>query len=209
MPRSLQRLLIRLFEWLSCGDSVTDTDLIFALAGRQSRKSCALEMFSRGRAPQLLLSVGRFEIRRFGDLPLPVRLNLPQLAASVAPPKRHLFVSLAQTTAQVEFIPRGRLGTLSEIRALKTWLAARAEIRSVLIVSSAPHLRRVRLCCSSLLPVSVQFRLLAAAGEEEWSPPGLWWQSARKKSILLPELPKLLLYWFVLRFLFAQYSVAP
>jgi uncharacterized SAM-binding protein YcdF (DUF218 family) len=198
LPSTSQRLLIELYEWLACADSPSDGDLIFVLAGQQRRKSYGLALASRGRAPRLLLSVGRCEIRRFNDLCLPVRLNLPQMAASVPPTQRHLFVYLANGTSEIEFICRGQFGTLTEIRALKTWLAARNEIRSVLIVSSAAHLRRVRLCCRSLLPACVGFRLVAVEEEEPWLRPDSWWQTSRTKSIVLSEFPKLLLYWFVL-----------
>jgi len=200
MPRTLQRFLIRLYGWLACADSSTGGDLIFALAGRQSRKNYALEMFSRGRVSQLLISVGRFEIRSFGDLPFPVRLNLPQMAASVPPSQRHLFVHLGNRTSAVEFVHKGRLGTLSEIRALQTWLATRSEIRSVLIVTSAPHLRRVRLCCRCFLPASIRFRLLPVDEEGSGLRRDLWWQTRRNRAIVLPEFPKLLLYWLALHF---------
>ncbi len=195
MLRLLQRLLVWLYEWLACAESSSEGDLIFALAGRQSRKSYALEMLLQGRARQLLLSVGRFEIRSFGDLPFPVRLNLPAVAASVSPAQRYLFVHLVNKTSEVVFIHKGRLGTLSEILALKAWLAARSEIKSVLIVSSAAHLRRVRLCCRSLLPAFVHFRLVAA--DKDGLRPDLWWRTSKTMVIVLLEFPKLLLYWLV------------
>lgn len=56
---------MQLYDWLACVDPIGDADLIFALAGRHSRKVHALELFSLGRTPTLLLSVDRFEIRRF------------------------------------------------------------------------------------------------------------------------------------------------
>ncbi len=208
MPLALQKVLVRLYEWLAVADSSGDGDLIFALAGRQSRKRHALEMFSQGQAPRLLLSVGRFEIRLFEGLPCPVKLNLPRRAAAVAPAQRHLFVYLANTISEVEFIPKGRLGTLSEIRALQTWLECRSEIKSVIIVSGAAHLRRVRLCCRGLLPAAIQLRLLPANDEDAWMRRDLWWRTGRTRSIVLPEFPKLLLYWLVLRFQSATRNVA-
>src|SRR5271170_5807203 len=115
MSRTLRRFLIRLYDWLACAESSSEADLIFALAGRHSRKSCALGMFSQGRARQLLLSVGRFEIRSFESLPFPVRLNLPAVAASISPPERHFFVHLVNKTSEVVRVHKGQLGTLSEI----------------------------------------------------------------------------------------------
>lgn len=208
MPRTLRTFLVRLYSWLACADSTANGDLIFVLAGRKSRKVCGLEMFSQGRAPQLLLSVGRFELRRFADLPFPVQLNLPRRAASVSPPQRHIFVYLDKTKSAVEFVAKGRFGTLSEIRALKEWVGAHSEVKSVLIVSSAFHLRRVRLCCRSVLPTSIQCHLLAVDEGGVWLRRDLWWQSSRTRAIVLRELPKLLVYWLVLHFQSATGNVA-
>ena len=194
----LQRALIRLHDWLACADPVGRGDMIFALAGRQSRKICALEMFSHGWAPQLLLSVGRFEIRSFVDLRIPAQPDLLQIAAPVAPAKRHLFVWFGNGKSEAELIHKGRLGTLSEILALNTWLATHCEVRSVLVVSSAVHLRRVRLCCRRVLPPSVRVRFLAADKQEPRLRRDSWWRSAETRWIVLSELPKLLLYGLVL-----------
>src|SRR5262245_11773192 len=46
-------------------------DAIFVFAGRESRKRFGVRLYREGRAPRLLLSVGRFEWRRFADLSLP------------------------------------------------------------------------------------------------------------------------------------------
>src|SRR3984893_6468489 len=168
--------LRRLYDWLACADSVGDGDLIFAVAGRQRRKMFALELFSQGRAPKLLLSVARFEIRRFAKLPLPVSLDLLSIAAPIPAPVRHFFVSFEAGKSAVEFVRlRGRFGTLREIQAFAAWLKDRPNINSVLVVSSASHLRRVRLCCRAFLPRRLQFRMLADPDENplEWDQ---WWR---------------------------------
>jgi len=59
----LTRLLERLYDWLSPGNLPGQADLIFVLAGRQSRKLCALDLYARDPARTLLLSVGRFEMQ--------------------------------------------------------------------------------------------------------------------------------------------------
>lgn len=177
-----------------------DADLIVALAGRQSRKTYALRLFSRGHTSQLLLSVGRFELRRFSELPSAIPVDLPILAATIPPPKRHFFVSAGAGTNEVELVKRGRLGTESEILALANWLVARPNLSSLLIITSGCHVRRVRLCCRILLPKTVRFGLLAVKPEDD---PDLqrdsWWRERRTRAIVLLELPKLLLYWPLLR----------
>jgi hypothetical protein len=194
-----RRLLIRLYDWLACADPVCDAELIFAPAGRQSRKIYALELFAAGRAPALLFSVGRFEIRRFADLSWPVPLDLLQIAAPVQPRKRHLFVTYSDRESAVEFIRPGKFGTLREIYALTAWLAAHRDTNSVLIVSSASHLRRVRMCCRSLLPASIQFRLLAVSNDGPFLGRETWWREKTARVIVLWELPKLLVYWSLLQ----------
>jgi uncharacterized SAM-binding protein YcdF (DUF218 family) len=153
------RLLAR---WLARAEPLEAADLIFALAGRQHRKSYALRLYQNGYSPRLILSVGRFEIRRFALLPFPVRVPLLETAAAIPAPKRHFFVCLEGDRAKIEAVPWERLGTLREIRALGRWLRERPEIKSVLVVTSGVHLRRVRWCCRALLDQGVVVGVTAA-----------------------------------------------
>jgi len=197
LPYMLHTFLMRLHDWLACADSVCCGDLIFALAGRLSRKEHAAFLFSSKFAPQMLLSVGRFEIRHFAGVALPMAVNLIPIASSVAPPRRHMFVWFGKGTCHAGLIRRDKLGTLSEVVALKDWLVGHPEIKTVLIVSSATHLRRVRLCCRDVMPGGVRFRFLPAAGEP-WSKRDSWWLDQKNRNVVLAELPKLLLYWIIL-----------
>jgi hypothetical protein len=58
---------------------IPDADLIFVRAGREDRKLDGLQLFREGRAPRLLVSVGRYEIRRFADLPLSESIDLSSI----------------------------------------------------------------------------------------------------------------------------------
>src|SRR5262249_54551038 len=120
------------------------SDLIFALAGEQNRKEYAVKLFSEGFAPRLLLSVARFDVRRFSQLALPRQLDLPGMAAQLSRSERHFFVFVENGGASVQTIPPTRFGTLREILALRMWLKEHPEIASVLVVSSGFHLTRVR-----------------------------------------------------------------
>ena len=155
MPSSLK-------DWLSCADSLRNTDAIFVLAGREHRKQYALELFRQGFASRILFSVARFEIRRFSGLPLPVALDLLKLAADVPPPQRHYFVLFEAGSVQAEYVRPKRFGTLTEMEALAHWLDKNPRISSLLIISSATHLRRIGLCCRALLSANVTVRLIAA-----------------------------------------------
>jgi len=152
----------RLRAWLSPADAPRSADIIFVLAGRVYRKGYALELFRQGLAPRILFSVGRFEIRRFSKMPLPVPLDLLKLAQDVPPTKRHYFVFFEGQDVRTQHILPRRFGTLTEIDALARWLSESLEIRSVLIVSSGTHLRRIRMCCQSLLNANIRLAFLAA-----------------------------------------------
>src|SRR5260370_4729302 len=140
------------YDWLARMDSPCSADLIFVHAGLEIRKSFAVELYYRGLAPRILFSVGRYEIRRFVNLALLLRIDLLKMVEKVPHRLRHFLVSVAGQQLEVQRIPAGRLGTMREIEALTQWLEKRPEIKSILIVSSNIHLRRRRICCGSLLP---------------------------------------------------------
>jgi hypothetical protein len=148
--------------WLSSADSPRNADLIFVLAGRVSRKEYALELFRQGLAPRILFSVGRFEIRRFSKMALPVPLDLLKLAQELPPSQRHYFVFFCGQVVQVEHVPPRRFGTLTEIQKLADWLSRNPDVRSVLVVSTDTHLRRIRMCCHALLDPKIEVAFLAA-----------------------------------------------
>jgi uncharacterized SAM-binding protein YcdF (DUF218 family) len=58
--------------------------------------------------------------------------------------------------AEVIWVRRKRLGTMTEIEFLGRWLRENAAIKTVRVISSDYHLRRIRLCCRFLLPPEVQ-----------------------------------------------------
>lgn len=202
----------RLRAWLSPADVPRSADLIFVLAGGMHRKQYALDLFRRGLAPRILFSVGRFEIRRFSKMALPAPLDLLQLAQRVPPPQRLYFVFFDGLQAQVEHVLPRRFGTLTEITALARWLEANPGIRSLLIVSSDTHLRRIRMCCRALLDGGTRLAFLAAqlsstaqaepgpsvpqqeapVAEESVPPPSM------KED--LRELFKVAIYWVLLKF---------
>ena len=108
-------------RWLDVGEEARKSDAIFVLAGARERKQYGLELYRAGLAPRILLSVGRFEIRRLRELPLPTPLDLLSAVQSVPPPERHFFVEFDASGVRYKRTPVGRFGTLSEIRALAEW----------------------------------------------------------------------------------------
>ena len=189
----LTQLLERLYDWLSPADNPGQGDVIFVLAGRQSRKLYALELFRQGAAGRLLMSVGRFEIRRFAQLSVPADIDLQAIASATLPPLRHYFVSFQKGSSEVELVSRGRFGTLSEIQALARWLQARPQIGILLMVSSAPHLRRVRTCCRAMLPTGLKIHFVATSNDGALMRSN-WWRNRHSMAMVLKEIPKLFMY---------------
>ncbi|HXL22035.1 MAG TPA: hypothetical protein VOA78_06195 [Candidatus Dormibacteraeota bacterium] len=153
------------------GQAARRSDVVFVLAGEPQRKIHGLELYRAGYAPRILLSVGRFEIRRFAELDLPYppgSAPIDLLAARpISPRGRHFFVTFSADEVSFEKIAPGWLGTLREIRALAKWCKQRPEITSLIMVSSGYHLRRVRLCCRALLPKAIRVTYAAVPGEAE------------------------------------------
>jgi len=174
-------------RWLARAGPPEPAALIFVLAGREHRKLHALELYRRGCAPRLVISVGRFEIRRFEKLPLPVQLPLREAAATVPAAKRHFFAYFEGDVAEIEAIPPRRLGTLHEIQALENWLIRRPEITSVLVITNGVHARRVGLCCQALLDRRVAVYLTNAPNPSE--------DGQRPRDGIWKELVKLSAYW--------------
>ena len=192
-------LLPGLHAWLSPTDHPNPADLLFALAGHMSRKHYALQLFREGLAPRLLFSVGRFEIRRFSKMSLPSPLDLLKLAEDLPPQQRHYFVLFQGNECRVEHVQPRRFGTLTEIASLANWLAANPEVHSLLLISDATHLRRIRLCCQSLFPPSLKLTLLPVPSSflNSANPQPSALQSTARD---LLELLKILVYWVLLTF---------
>ena len=177
-------------RWLTVAEAAGKRDAIFVLAGARERKEYGLELYRQGLAPRIVLSVARFEIWKFKEvaLPLPPGSEPPDLLAAreaIPPPQRHFFVELDRGGVRFEKMRTGRFGTLAEITALAEWCERNREVRSLLVVSSAYHLRRVRMCCRALLAKDIDVTYVAAPGK----PP-------RKLAAL--EWVKLAAYWVVL-----------
>ncbi len=185
--------LTGIYHWLAQVDGQQKSDVIFVLAGRESRKYFGLRLLKEGWGDRLLLSVGRFEIRKFCDLPLPVSLDLSAIAGKAAPEERHYFVDVERGKAECHRIDIGHCGTWSEILAFSNWLQKNQAIRSATIVSSGFHIRRIRICCRCLVRDSAKLTFLGVPEEDAYFRDG-WWQNPKSKQLMLKELAKLPAY---------------
>ncbi len=204
MPSTLSTQTLLMFrwfyDWLARMDSPCSADLIFVHAGLEIRKSFAVELYYRGLAPRILFSVGRYEIRRFVNLALPLRIDLLKMVEKVPHRLRHFLVSVAGQQLEVQRISAGRLGTMREIEALTQWLEKRPQIKSILIVSSNIHLRRVRMCCGTLLPAGLKIHLLAVPEEHPGSGRTNWLADSQTRKLVLTEVLKIICYLLILPF---------
>ena len=186
-------VLNKLNDWLTVSDPCQKSDVIFVLAGREYRKRFALRLLQENWAPILLISVGRFELRRFSNLKVPASPDLPVLAAATEPPLRHYFVTIRTGNTETRRITVRRFGTLSEIKAFAEWLREHPSIRSAIVVSSGFHLKRVRMCCHHLVPEGTTLHFVAAP--EEGQPAlGSWRWDSDGRSLILPEVAKVAMY---------------
>jgi len=156
-------------------------DAIFVFAGHPARKRHGLALWKQGKAPVLVLSVARFEWRRFAELELWDDGGLVSLVEATPPQERHFFVAVRGETVETYRVSARGWGTWREAEALADFLR-RENARSVLIVSSASHLRRAVMTV----------RAMAGPGIRVEGEPTPWLRSRRRA--VLREALKLVLY---------------
>jgi hypothetical protein len=187
------QLLSKFYNWLSAADAMQGSNVIFVPAGREYRKQFGLQLFHEGWASTLLLSVGRFELRKFTQYSLPMTTDLVGLASCLPPRRRHFFVVLREGQVQTELVPWQQLGTWREICALAKWLRRHQAVTTLAIISSGFHLRRLRWCCKRLLPEGITARFIAAPSEPGFNR-SQWWRNRSSRNLVLMEMAKMVLY---------------
>ena len=184
------RLAQAVYDFLDVGKSPRPADCIFVLAGKQERKTYGIKMWRFGYAPRLILSISRFEWRKFNELNLESDGGLEALVEQIPAKKRHFFVRLDRQDVTCAAMKKGFLGTRSESRALAGYLRE-LPVRSLLVVSSPAHLRRVSLCFRrAFRKTRIQLTFVAVPEQSTFTSPPF------RSSIYL-ELLKYLLYRFL------------
>jgi hypothetical protein len=186
-----------LWNSLTVNDNLSHPDVIFVLAGLQERKVFGLELFRKGFAPRLILSVGRFEVRKMDQLGFR-DLNLRALTASLPPAQRHFFIDLSSGVRRVSAAGVLRVGTFGELSALAAYLRE-PKIRSVTLISTSIHLRRVRWCCRRIAGFrDIQLTYLPVPEVLSSFRRQNWWNRPDHWAYVTAEFTKLLAYsfWF-------------
>lgn len=154
--------------FLDIAQEPEEADAIFVFAGREERKRLGIKLFRAELAPRLILSVARFEWRRFEALGLWSDGGLVDMVQTIEAPERHFFVHVERERVRCEHVHRGRLGTMTEARALAK-VIDEAELSSVMIVSSPEHLPRCVLALSTV--VAPGCKLIPVASAPSNDPP--------------------------------------
>ena len=182
-----------LWNSLTVNDNPSHPDVIFVLAGLQERKAFGLELFREGFAPRIILSVGRFEVRKMDQLGFR-DLNLRALTASLPPAQRHFFIDLSGEARRVSVAGVQRVGTFGELSALATYLRV-PKVRSVTLISTSIHLRRVRWCCRRISGFrDIQLSYLPVPEDLSFFRRQRWWKRPDHWAYVTAEFTKLLAY---------------
>lgn len=191
----IQRIFYKLFDYLNVGKPLGPVDCIFVLAGRQERKTFGTFLWQMGYAPELILSVGRFEWRKYPSLNLPGNDSLVKLVNATPPAQRHFFVKVNREGAASLLIRPGRFGTRSEAVELAKILSRRP-LRTLMIVSTGVHLRRAAMVFGrAFRRQGVSLRFVAVPEELSSLKRDRWWLNRESRALVFKEMLKCALYW--------------
>jgi hypothetical protein len=180
------------YDFLDVGRSPRPADCIFVLAGKQERKIYGIKMWRFGYASQLILSVARFEWRKLGELGLESDGGIEAQAGKIPAKKRHFFVQLDRQDSICTPVRKTYFGTRSEARELAKYMRS-LSVRSLLVVSSPAHLRRVSLVFRRAFRKSgIQLTFVAVPEKPAFNTPAT-------RSEIWSESCKYLLYRFLCR----------
>lgn len=164
--------------------------MIFVLAGRPERKVYGLQLSHQGIAPRLILSVGRFEVRKMDDLGFR-HLNLRELTSRLPPGERHFFIDIVGDSQRVIVRSDAGKGTYAELRSLSRYLEP-DRVNSLLLVSTSVHLGRVRHYCERIASLSNKRISYVPVPEASSSfRKAGWWKHRNHWSYVLSECTKL------------------
>ncbi len=186
------------YDSLTLNDSPDPVDLIFVMAGRMERKRYGLELYRRGVAPRVTLSVGRFEVSKMSAIDPEVLSELIALRDQTRPEDRHFFIDVDQSGVRIEKAVLPRWSTYGEVVAFrKIWETKKP--KSVMVVSTDVHLRRTALTFAKVFRgVPVQFRYCPVPTSFGFVQKSRWWTRSDDRRFVLRESIKLTGYRLIL-----------
>jgi len=191
--RGLHAFLARPVGRPGHAESQRPADALFVLAGNHERKLFAVERWHAEAARSLVVSVGRFDWRRFPGLGLPDG-GLADLVSATPAWRRHFFVEVGPDGARARFVGMRPFGTRHEARALASLMRERGW-RSVVIVTSAVHVRRASLALARATRGSnATFSFEPVPRDRDPYSADRWWRTKRGLRVVLSEAVKLAIY---------------
>ena len=162
------------------------------------RKLYGIELYRSGYAPRLLLSVGRFEVSKMRNIGFAASDALESLRNQSPPEERHFFIWMDSAGLRMERANLRRWSTYGEALGLREFLG-KENVRSVLVISSAVHLRRVALTFARVFRGwTIQFSFCPAPAKLDLLEKEGWWLRPLDRSLVLSESIKLAGYWLML-----------
>lgn len=186
--------LCRIYDYLNISKPPQKADCIFVLAGRQERKVFGIKLWQQRYAPEVILSVGRFEWRKFCHLGLSADGGLKAMVNQTPPAHRHFLVRMNGKEATCQWVQPGWLGTWREARAVAAILK-NDPIESLMVVSDAVHLRRAAVAFrQAFRGRDLQLAFVAVDSASLPAERQSWWQQPESRTYVLKEFFKYLGY---------------
>jgi uncharacterized SAM-binding protein YcdF (DUF218 family) len=168
--------------WLSAGDRPLKADAIVVLGGDFSRPFEAADLYRRGLARKIYVSV-------------PVRANEHRLLDEAGIPfprqeaiAREVLLKKGVPAGAIEFLGKDLISTAAEAQAVRRLFPGRAP--RLLVVSSPYHLRRTKMIFTDTLPAA-DIRVIASSYDPF---PQSWWRDRDAARNVLLELAKIVFY---------------
>jgi len=162
-------------------------DIIVSLGGdhRHERLNRALKLWERGYSKSAFLMINGFNHIKFGNSPQKIIFNTNEkkyLERHGFPMKNVIYMFNAPNT-------------MAEIRFVKTYLLTHG-MHSVMIVSSPPHMRRIRMLARLAGFKKAGIHLNLVSSLPEWWHKEEWWHSRYARRAVLSEVVKIPVNYF-------------
>lgn len=167
--------LARATGWLVQADSPVRSDMIVVMAGgSRERVQAALELYRAGLAPALLIT-----------------------GQTSPEPEIRFLVDGGVPPQAIEGPPRGSSSTWEEAQVIRQVIVNK-ELKSILVVTSPYHCRRVRLILKRVL-AGCGVDVAVTASTSLYMNLDLWWRSRQGWITVAREFPALLWAWATVR----------
>jgi len=191
-------LLGSVYERLTRDDGLRPADLIIVAAGGMERKQYGLELFHRGVSPKLLLSIGRFEVRKMRNITMEGFDELIQWRERTPLEERHFFFTIDASGVRVEKAKLPQWNTYGEALAFRQFLESEKP-RCVIVISTDVHLRRVALTINKLCRgLGTEFFYCPVPSHLAQFTKEDWWAFPQSRFYVFSEMVKLVGYRLIL-----------